>query len=237
MMKRTKWIAMLCAWSMMTMAVGCGSEEKTSESAAEAAAVTTEAADSETETEVSEELSESAVETEADSEEESETESSIAAEPADSDLLDTVASLGTMNYRICSDWIVSEEEDQIIYRMPDESGSIVIQRIDGNAYDTQDENEIIEDYSKRSESAFRSIPDITLLEEKWDEELLPGKKCYVLSYSYEIASVLTEYTTVFFTNFTDSEKDVFAISCTAVAETADTEAYLNEMLRTITFSS
>lgn len=240
MMKRTKWIAMLCALSMMTMAAGCGSEETSSESAAEitsaAIEAATEAEESEAETEASEELSESAEDdTDASSEEDEEASAGID-EIVDNGVIDTEASCGSMSYSYSSSWIASEAESQVSYQLPDGTGAIILQYTDGSTSGLATEEEMIEALAEQSETAWNALEDMEVLESEWNEEILPGKKCYVVTYSYEVASIMTLNTTVFFANYTDTAQDVFAVTCTALTEDSSVADCTDELLSTITFS-
>ncbi|MBQ8686965.1 MAG: hypothetical protein IJ512_00290 [Ruminococcus sp.] len=161
---------------------------------------------------------------------------SQSAVPAEDSILDTAETFGSMQYYSSSQWTSSAVDTAIVYSMPNESDSIVFQKLDGSLYETEDEDETIEFLAEKSQEAWDSFNDFTILEQKWDENIIPGKKCFVMSYNYEYESVLTTYTSVFFANFNDETKDVFSVSSIAVTEDALTEEYLYELLRTVTFS-
>lgn len=214
-MKLKKITAILCALSMLYVFAGCSkSEEISSESIAETSAVT-----DATET------------TEAEESEESQQ----ADAPAVESVLDTEKTFGSMHYLVDGEWPASESDEIAMYTMTDNISSVVLQLIDGSAYDIEDETETVEHLAEQSEETWNSLENFTILEKKWDEEILPGKKCFIISYSYEINSITATYTSVFFANFTDTAKDVFSVSSASPTEDGLSEEYLEKILATATF--
>ncbi len=236
-MKHMKLIALLCALGMLAAAGGCGTDNKNSSTPTETTITAeTQAETTETEVETEPKIEET---TEALTEETSEAKIAEANAPLDSDMLDSIGSLHSLNYRYNSDWEIDGDsnDEQLIYRMPDgDNGSIIFQYIDGSGYDDMDANEVLEMYAENT-SAIADIDSLTVIEDGWNEKLIADRKCYVLKYQFVIASIKTECMSVFFTNYTDDAQDIFALSSTTIGDRVDTAAFAEEILRTMTFSS
>lgn len=222
MKKRTKWTALLCALCMAAAMTGCGgSEESSSESSA-----------AETTTEATEAATEAAEESEEASEEAS------ADETADNGEIDSEATMGTMTYRYGSQWVLSESESQTSYTMPDNSGALIFQLVDSSIVSSvaETEDEIVELLAEESQSAWDGIEGMEVVESGWNEELVPGKKCYIISYTYVISDITTTNTSVYFANFTEEAKDIFAVTATALTSDSTIAECLEEVLGSATFA-
>lgn len=222
MKKRTKLTAMLCALCMMAAMTGCGgSEESSSESsAAETTTAATEAA-----TEAAEESEESSEDVSVD-------------ETVDNGEIDSEATMGTMTYKYGSQWILSESESQTSYTMPDSSGALIFQKVDSTLVSSvaETEDEIVELLAEESQTAWDGIEGMEVVESGWNEELVPGKKCYIISYTYLIGEVTTANTSVYFANFTEDTKDIFAVTATALTADSTIAECLEEVLGSATFA-
>ncbi len=228
MMKLTKLTAILCALSMMAIAAGCSKKDEESKEPAETVATV----DLDNLEEILGEDEESQEETtEAPTEEESSDDAS-----SDNGELDSESTYGSMTYSYSSDWVASETSSQISYQLPDNTGAIILQLTDGSAVAGVSEDEMVEYLAEESETAWENLDGMVVAERTWDDEMIPGKKCYVVSYSYDIASINTQNVTVFFANFTDDVQDVFAITCTALTEDSSVTEYMGQLLASITFS-
>ena len=150
--------------------------------------------------------------------------------------LDTAASMGSMNYYYNSDWIMSEIDSQVSFQLADGSGALIVQLTDGADMDAEDEDAVVEQLADQSETAWSAVDGMEILNSSWNEEMIPGKKCYVIEYSYEISSVMTTNTSIFFANFTDDSKDLFAVTATALTEFSTVDLSLEALLSTISFA-
>ncbi len=150
--------------------------------------------------------------------------------------LDTAASIGSMNYYYNSDWVMSDNGTQVSFQLADNSGALIVQLTDGSSMEAESEDAMVEMLADQSADAWSSIEGMEILESSWNEELISGKKCYVIEYSYEIASVTTTNTSVFFANFTEDSKDLFAITATALNEFSTVDLSLEALLGTISFA-
>lgn len=200
--------ALLCAFAMAAVVSGCSSD---GESSTVDDASIAEASDTET----------------------SATEESVAEGNAS---LDTAASIGSMNYYYNSDWVMSDNGTQVSFQLADNSGALIVQLTDGSSMEAESEDAMVEMLADQSADAWSSIEGMEILESSWDEELIAGKKCYVIKYSYEIASVVTTNTSVFFANFTDDSNDLFAVTATALNEFYTVDLSLEALLDTVSFA-
>lgn len=150
--------------------------------------------------------------------------------------LDTTASLGSMNYCYNSGWMKEDNGSQISFQLTDNSGALILQLTDGASMDAENEDDVVEQLADQSEAAWSSIEGMEILESSWNEELISGKKCYVIEYSYEISSIVTTNTSIFFANFTDKSKDLFAITASEINELSTVDLSLEALLETISFS-
>lgn len=240
--------ALLCALSVMTAAAGCGSDKdkETDKAATETAEVTVsteeeteevteETTEEEIEEETTEEVTEEATEEETTEEvtEEEDEDSENTSSDVDFDLDGTI---GTMNYKYSSDWTESVSGEQFTYTLSDLSGAIIIQKHDASEFGSLDEDLMIELLASQSEKAWESLDGMEVVSSEWVENVVNGKKCYAITYTYNISSILTTNTTYFFANFTDSANDLFAITSTALTEDSSVDAAAKDFLSKLSFS-
>lgn len=242
--------ALICAVSIMAIVSGCGSkdEKATSESAAETvtAEVTTQASEEETTEESSEKETEEATEeaTEESAEEKTTEENKEAENDADTDednstadtQLDMDGTLGTLNYKYSSEWKEAVSGDQKTYTFSDLSGAIVIQKHSADGLGSLSEETTIQVLAEQCESAWESLDNMELVSSDWVEGVVDGKKCYAVTYTYNISSIETTNTTFFFANYTDDSKDLFAVTASALTEESNAVDIAKEILSNVSFS-
>lgn len=248
-----KIMALFCALSVMTAAAGCGSDKDkgSDEAATETAEVTvsteeeteeeteetTEEETEETTEEVTEEATEEETSEEEATEEKTDDEENDASENTSSDVdFDLDRTIGTMNYKYSSEWKESVSGEQFTYTLSDLSGAIIIQKHDASELGSLSEDLMIELLASQSEKAWESLDGMEVVSSEWVENVVNGKKCYAITYTYNISSMLTTNTTYFFANFTDSANDLFAITSTALTEDSSVDAAAKDLLSTLSFS-
>ena len=239
-----KFMALICALSLVTITAGCGNKEESAENGSSAetvtAEVTTVAPEEETEQE-SEEISasetEESVEETTEESEESESSNDDAENGSGIEInLDKDGTLGSMNYKYCSEWIEQAAGDQITYTLNDLSGVIVVQKHAADSFGSLSEETTIQVLAEQSETAWQSLDDMELIGGEWEENVIDGKKCYSVKYTYKMDTIETTNTTFFFANFTDDSKELFAVTASSFNEATDVTAVVKEILSDISFN-
>jgi hypothetical protein len=228
--------ALICSLSIMATVAGCGNkDDKTAgESTSE-----TNATEADTE-EASATSSESATEESVlDDEEESVTEDAENDDNSDSSAsseLDTDGTLGSMSYKFSSDWNASGSGDQLTYTLSDYSGAVIVQRYDAASMGSDlSEDEMIELLADQSENAWAALEGMEVVSSEWVEDVIIGKKCYAVTYTYEVAGITTTNISYFFANYNDSSKDLFAITGSDLTGSSNINEIANEVMSSVSF--
>lgn len=241
-----KFMALICALSLVTITAGCGNKEESAENGSSAetvtAEVTTVAPEEETEQESEEisaseteesveETTEESEESESSNDDETEIDGSVTGINLDKD-----GTLGSMNYKYCSEWIEQAAGDQITYTLNDLSGVIVVQKHAADSFGSLSEETTIQVLAEQSETAWQSLDDMELIGGEWEENVIDGKKCYSVKYTYKMNTIETTNTTFFFANFTDDSKELFAVTASSFNEATDVAGVVKEILSDISFN-
>ena len=223
--------ALLCALSVMTAAAGCGSGEykeffKAPTETAEVTVSTEEETEEVTEEATEEETTEEVIEEE---DEDSENTSS----DVDFDLEGTI---GTMNYKYSSDWTEAVSDENVTYTLSDLSGAIIIQKSSNSEFVYLGEDYMIELFALQCEKVWGSLDGMEIVSREWVENVVNGKKCCAVTYTYNVSGILMKNTSYFFTNFTDSANDIFAVTSSALTEDSNIDAVTKDFLSKLSFS-
>ncbi len=230
--------ALICSLSIMATVAGCGNKDDKKAAGESYSEITTTAADTE---EASEEASEAAQEESvSDDEEESPAEDAESDDNGDSSAsgeLDTDGTVGSMSYKFSSDWTASGSGDQLTYTLSDYSGAIIVQRYDAATMGADlSEDEMIELLADQSENAWAAMDGMEIVSSEWAEDVISGKKCYAVTYTYEVAGVNTKNISYFFANYTDSAKDLFAITGSDLTGDSNINEIANEVMSSVSFN-
>lgn len=240
-MKRlTKITALICALSIITVAVGCGNNKDESSTADEAVTETATTVELETEeqTEKSVEATTESVEseTESDNTDDKEVDDEDNKESVDVEL-DMDGKIGTFNYKYSSDWGESVADNQMTYTLKDLSGAVMLQKHDaGSIGDSISEDLTIEMLAEQCEKLWSSIDGMEVIKSEWIEGIFnDDRKCYAVTFTYNTSGFDTTNTSYFFANFENDASDLFAVTGTMLKEDSNIDDYVRELLSTAYF--
>lgn len=241
MKKFTKITALICAIGIMTIAAGCGNNDEPAADESVTETATTIELETEEETEeaeaATEETTESAEsETESDNTDDEEVDDKDSKKLANAEL-DMDGEIGTLNYKYSSDWGESATDNQMTYTLKDLSGAIMIQKHDaGSIGDTFSEDLTIEMLAEQCEKVWASMDGMEIVKSEWIDGVLgEDKKCYAVTFTYNVSGVDTTNTSYFFANFDDDTSDLFAVTGTMLKEGSNIDDYVRELLSTVSF--
>lgn len=219
-------LAFICSLSIMSIAVGCGeSKDENSESESIAEVTTTIKAEESTEKAAEESKSDSDQNTDSDS------------DSSGDYTLDMDGTLGTLKYKYSSDWTESAASNQMTYTFSDLSGAIMIQNHDAESIGSFSEDLTVEMLAEQSEAAWAAMDGMEIVSSEWVDGILEGdKKCYAVTYTYEISGLKTTNISYFFANFTDDSKELFAVTGSALKEDSNVVAAAKQILSEISFN-
>lgn len=237
MKKMSKITALICAASIVTVAVGC--EDNKYEFSAIDADVTEAATTVELETE--EQTEESMKETTESIESETEADNK---KPVDIEL-DMDGKIGGLNYKYSSNWNEIVSDDKITYTLKNRNNTIdtitIYKRDAGSIVDSYSEDFIIEGIAEEYEEHL-SADDIKVIKSEWIEGVFnDDKKCYSVTFTYDVSGMDFTNTSYIFVNFKDGVNELFAITgitfktSLMIYPETKIDNYLKEILSTVSF--
>lgn len=231
-----KWIALLCAVSMMAAFTACGNEENSSsEPATEATTeVTTEAvteATTEAETEATTEAvteattTEETVASEATSETEEASSEINSGDAEGADILTQEETVGAITLKVSPDWTKSESMGYPMWYTEDMTGAFFVQQ-----FDTAEMGIEGIDHKEALETVGAAMGGMaTVIGDEWDT--VNGEDAYGISYSMDVDDVTTTNISIFFY----VEDVIFGVTFSDFGGSGDILNYVTAITDSITF--
>lgn len=234
-----KILALVCAFSMMAAFTACGEKtDDAAQNATETAEVTTaeetEAAEEETEEETEAETEEETDELTSDESLENSDDVSASADGE----FDAEGTIASMVYPYSTAWTEQEISGQTTYIFDDYTGMILVQNFDAASFPNapESDDEMIELVADKCEEAWANLENMQLMNTEWVDDVISGKKCYAVTYTYSMSGITADTTSYFFANFDGDVKDVFAVSGCSLDESKNGQKVVLDVLKDVHFN-